>query len=191
MKIILICVCVFMSVSLQARIISDINIPETTSHSDQSTKLRLNGAGIRTKFIFDIYIGSLYLEKKCTTSKAVYQLPGEKRVSMYFLYNEVSRDKLVSGWIEGFKNNHSPAQFKQLEPTLTKFNSFFKTVKKNDVINFNFIPTTGTLVYINKNKVGTIEDDDFFNALLKVWLGDKPADTRLKNAMLGIDSEDN
>lgn len=189
MKKIIVYVCILISAPLQARIISDINIPEITSHSEQSTKLLLNGAGIRTKFIFDIYIGSLYLEKKCTTPLAAYQLHGEKKVSMHFLYNEVSRDKLISGWVDGFKNNHSQTEFDKLEPRLKQFNSFFNTVKKNDVIDFNFIPTTGTLVYINQKMVGEIKGDDFFTALLKVWLGDKPADAQLKNAMLGNDSE--
>ena len=88
-----------------AKTIANIDIPNIVSHSDQSTKLILNGAGIRTKFIFDIYIGSLYLEKKQKTASAVYSAHGEKRISMHFLYDEVSKEKLIDGWNVGFKNN--------------------------------------------------------------------------------------
>lgn len=185
LKPVLLISALLLSVSVHAITIKDVEIPDVVSHSDQSTKLYLNGAGIRSKFIFDIYIGSLYLEKKQKTPDEIYHLHGEKRVSMHFLYDEVSKDKLVSAWNDGFKNNHSDVEFKKLESRLKEFNKLFRTVKKGDVINLNFIPTTGTIVVINKETKGTIEGDDFFTALLKVWLGEKPADKDLKDAMLG------
>ena len=166
--------------------IANIDIPEVISHSDQSTKLVLNGAGIRSKFIFDIYIGALYLEKKVSTAEAVYNQTGEKRVSMHFLYREVSKDKLVDGWNEGFENNLSKKDYIAIKPRLVDFNNMFTTVKKGDVINIDFIPTTGTVVMINNKNMGTITGDDFYTALLKVWLGNDPADSNLKSAMLGI-----
>ena len=176
----------FLSFTIQAITISNVDIAETVSHSDQSTKLILNGAGIRSKFIFDIYIGSLYLEKKAHTPDDIYKLHGEKRVSMHFLYKEVEKEKLIAGWNEGFKNNHDSATFEKLKSRLSRFNNLFSTVKKGDVINLNFIPTTGTSVVINNKTIGLIEGDDFFTALLKVWLGDEPADSNLKEAMLGL-----
>ena len=170
-----------------AKTIANVDIPNNVSHTDQSTKLILNGAGIRTKFIFDIYIGSLYLEKITKTSKNVYAAHGEKRISMHFLYDEVSKEKLVDGWNDGFKNNLTTDELTKFKAKIEKFNSFFISVKKGDVINLNFIPTTGTEVTINKKSVGLVEGDMFFTALLKIWLGDAPADDDLKKAMLGAD----
>ena len=170
-----------------AKTIANVDIPDTVSHSDQSTKLILNGAGIRTKFIFDIYVGSLYLEKIQNTSEDVYAAHGEKRISMHFLYDEVSKEKLVDGWNDGFNNNLTADELTKFKAQITKFNSLFVTVKQGDVINLNFIPTTGTEVIINNKSVGSVEGDMFFTALLKIWLGDEPADSELKNAMLGSD----
>lgn len=180
-----------LSVFAQAREVAGLDIPEVVSHSDQSTKLVLNGAGVRSKFIFDIYIGALYLERKIKTPEQAYALSGEKRMSMHFLYKEVSKEKLIEGWNEGFKNNLNKTEFTDIQPRLTKFNNLFVTVKKNDVINLDLIPTTGTIVMINNKIMGTIEGDDFYTALLKVWLGDEPADSNLKQAMLGQKSESN
>lgn len=179
----------FLSFSLHAKTISNVEIADVVSHSDQSTKLILNGAGIRSKFIFDIYIGSLYLEKKAHTAKEVYKLHGEKRISMHFLYDEVSKDKLVNGWNEGFENNNSTEELIKLKDQITQFNNLFITVKKGDVINLNFIPTTGTSVIINNKNRGTVQGDEFFTALLKIWLGDEPADSDLKEAMLGNEND--
>jgi len=173
--------------SIYAQTVADIEIADTVSHSSQSTKLILNGAGIRTKFIFDVYIGSLYLEKKqnAKNAKSIYNAPGEKRISLHFLYDEISKEKLVAGWNDGFKNNLSTDELIKFKKEITQFNSLFVAVKKGDVINLNFIPTTGTSVVINENLKGTIEGDDFFTALLKLWLGHEPADSNLKKAMLG------
>lgn len=175
----------FFSFSLHAATVANINIADVVSHSDQSTKLVLNGAGIRSKFVFDIYVGSLYLEKKASTANAIYKLHGEKRIGMHFLYDEVSKEKLVSGWNDGFENNHSNDELEKLKLRITQFNDLFVTVKKGDVINLKYIPTTGTSVVINNKNMGLVKGDDFFVALLKIWLGDEPADEDLKEGMLG------
>jgi len=175
------------SISVHAQTVADIEIADTISHSSQSTKLVLNGAGIRTKFIFDIYIGSLYLEKKQqdANTEAIYKAPGEKRISMHFLYDEISKEKLVNGWNDGFENNLSDEELLKFKDQINQFNNLFVDVKKGDVINLNFIPTTGTYVVLNGRSKGPVKGDDFFIALLKIWLGDEPADSDLKEAMLG------
>ena len=184
-SILFLLISLLLPLSTQAKTIADINIPESVSHSEQSTKLILNGAGIRTKFIFDIYIGSLYLEKKQNTGKAIYSSPGEKRISMHFLYDEIKKEKLVSGWNEGFENNNTSETLENHKNQINQFNNFFDDIKKGDVVNINFIPTTGTRVIINNKSKGLIKGDDFFVILLKIWLGEEPADEDLKEAMLG------
>jgi hypothetical protein len=37
---------------------------------------------------------------------------------------------------------------------------------------------------------GNIQGADFYRALLQVWLGEEPADSDLKRAMLGSEEED-
>ncbi|WP_246540299.1 chalcone isomerase family protein [sulfur-oxidizing endosymbiont of Gigantopelta aegis] len=173
------------SLPVFSREISDVNIPETISSQASNTELKLNGAGIRSKFFFDIYIGSLYLETKVSTLEEIDKLTGEKSIRMHFLYSEVSKEKLNNGWLDGFENNLSKDTYEQLQPRIKLFNSFFTSVKKGDTINLNFIPNKGTQVVINEKLSGVVEGDDFFPALLKIWLGSEPADSDLKQAMLG------
>ena len=166
-----------------AQEIEGINIPDTVILTNNKS-LTLNGAGIRTKFFFNIYIGALYLEDKASGVEAVLNNAGAQRVSMYFLYDEVSKEKLVKGWNEGFENNNDAIQFDQLKSRLEKFNSFFSTSHKDDVVFLDYIPEVGTEVRINHELRGIISGRDFYVALLKVWLGEKPADDDLKEAML-------
>ena len=187
LKFIILLLSLTFSIPVQAKEVAGIDIAENISFSEQSTKLTLNGAGIRTKFIFDIYIGSLYLGKKSNNPKEIYTMHGEKRISMHFLYDEIEKAKLVSGWNAGFENNLSSNELTKFKQQIDQFNNLFVTVKKGDVIHLNFTPTTGTHVVINDKVMGLVEGDAFFTALLKIWLGEEPADSDLKEAMLGAE----
>lgn len=181
-------ICLLTTPYLQAKEISGVNITESAVLADK--KLILNGAGIRDKFVFDIYIGALYLPQKASTAKAVLNMKGPKRILMHFLYDEVKKDSLTSAWTDGFENNLSTEEFKAVKPRLIKFNQLFQTVRKGNEIQLDYEPNKGTHVIINKNKLGTIPGSDFHKALLLVWLGEDPADEELKTGMLGQQVED-
>lgn len=151
-----------------------------------SNQLKLNGAGIRSKFFFKIYIGALYVSQPVlSTTEQVLADPKAKRMLMHFLYDEVSKEKLNAGWQDGFEYNLDEKDFATLKARLETFKSYFQTVKKGDVIFLDYIPGHGTKVTINAEEKGSITGNDFHQALMKVWLGEEPADWGLKDALLG------
>lgn len=173
------------SLSSHAREVAGVNLAEEIILPD-STKLKINGAGIRTKFIFNIYVSALYVSQPTLTSpEKVISDTGAKRMLMHFLYDEVSKEKLNGGWDDGFKNNLDEASFSKLEQRLETFKSFFTTVKKGDVIYLDYLPGQGTKVSINAVEKGVITGQDFHQALMRVWLGEEPADWNLKASLLG------
>ena len=172
------------SATAQAIEVEGIQVANKTSVGGQT--LVLNGAGIRTKFFFDIYIGALYLPSKTQSAQDAIRSKANKRVWMYFLYDEVSKNKLTHGWTKGFEKN-SKANFEQLQARLNQFNSFFHDMKKGDSVAYDFNTDGTTTVIFNDKPVGSIAGEDFQQALLAVWLGKKPADGDLKEAMLGED----
>jgi len=173
-----------------AREIAGVDMPETVQQSSGATPLLLNGAGIRRKLFFKIYVAGLYLPSRQTSTRAVLDLPGPKRVRMHFLYKEVEKDKLVTGWQEGFENNLDSASLAQLAPRLAKFNQLFRSMRRDDVIDLDYQPNEGTRVIVNGELQGNIDGADFYNALLQVWLGEQPADADLKTALLKGTAED-
>ena len=170
---------------LYAKDVAGINIAETQTLSGSSQKLILNGAGIRKKFFVKVYIGSLYLLKPAHNLQAVLKQKGLAAVHMYFLHSKVSKEKLINGWNDGFSSNTSASAMASLKPRIEKFNGLFRTVKKGEVIRLDYIPGKGTHVLIQGEKMGVINGLDFWQALLKIWLGSKPVDSKLKKAMLG------
>jgi len=94
---------------------------------------------------------------------------------------------MVNGWNEGFENNLSEADFKQLKPRIDQFNNLFETLHENDVVTMDFIPAKGTVVSIRGVEKGVIPGADFYQALLKVWLGDEPPGESFKQQLLGLE----
>lgn len=179
----LLAACLLFASTSRAVEIEGVNIPESVNVDGKS--LPLNGAGVRTKFFFDIYIGALFLPTKVTTYPEVLDMPGSKQVSMTFLYDEVAREKLTAAWDEGFENNLSEAQLAALKDRIDEFNGMFVSAHEGDVYTFKFHADGSTSIVFNGNEVGRITGADFQKALLSVWLGDIPADSGLKEGMLG------
>ena len=167
--------------------IGGVDIAETITPQGSESELVLNGAGIRKKFFMDIYVGALYLPARNTDAGAIISDTGAASVDMHIVYKEIDRQKLTDGWEDGFRANLAPDQLAALRPELDSFNALFTAVRKGDVIRIAYRPGTGTGVSINNELRGTVEGNDFFRALLKVWLGDRPVSKSLKQGMLGID----
>lgn len=178
------------SLSVHARKLDNVEFPDTVTLEGTRTTLQLNGMGYRTKFIFKIYVGGLYTEKKVTTADQVLALKGPKRVIMHMVYDEVSGEKMAHAWQEGFEDNNSKVQMKSYASRLSTFKSYFDDMKAGDVTLLDYVPGKGTIVTLRGEQKGTIEGEDFYAALLKVWLGGEPADEDLKEAMLGHDQAD-
>lgn len=170
---------------VDAREIAGVNVLETLQN-DIGKVLHLNGAGVRSKFFFDIYIAELYMENSADNLEGILAAEGQKRMIMHFLYSEVGKEKLIDGWNEGFEGNSSSTELAAIQERIAKFNSLFVDVKKNDVIILDFNPAIGgTMVTIAGDQKGSVEGKDFNDALLKIWLGKNPVTSGLKKDLLG------
>ena len=59
-------------------------------------------------------------------------------------------------------------------------------LKEGEVIHMDWVPGTGLVATRGGQPVGTpIDEPAFYNAVLRIWLGDKPADDALKPLLLG------
>ena len=166
-----------------ATTIAGVEIADHYRAGDES--LALNGAGVRSKFFFKIYVGVLYTGKPGRDAAALIAAAGPQSMQMIMLYKEVEAKKITHGWREGFRTNTSDAEFRQLEPRLQQFNDLFPDLHAGDRVHMDYTPDRGTTLRINGKELGTIPGRDFFSALLKVWIGDHPADDSLKAGLLG------
>lgn len=180
---ILVCVLFMLLGTVSAKDIAGVTFPDTIKVDD--TDLVLNGLGLRKKVIIKVYAAGLYLPKKNKDAASVIKADEAMAFRMHFIYNGVSKEKLIEAWNEGFANalskNTTP-----LQNEINTFNSYFTTeAKKNDVYEIVYIPEKGVTVTIKGKAMGTIEGLAFKQALFAIWLGEIPADSGLKEGLLG------
>jgi len=166
--------------------IAGIKLDETIQLAN--TELKLNGAGIRYKAIFKVYVAGLYLRDKKTTTHDVVTAEGPRRVTIVML-RDLSSEDFSRGFMQGIQKNTEKADKAKLTSQFLRFGELFASVpelKKGDVMTNDWIPGVGTVVALNGKKMGDPYPDIlFYNTLLRIWLGDSPVDSGLKKAMLG------
>ncbi|MFN9804985.1 MAG: chalcone isomerase family protein [Betaproteobacteria bacterium] len=152
------------------------------------TALQLNGAGIRTRAVFKVYAAGLYVPQKANSAAALLAQKGPRRVAIGMLRN-VDADSFAGALNDGLKANLTEQQLAGFKGQVDALNANLKAVgeaKKGDLIHFEFTPEAGTRVLVNGQPRGTaIPGDDFFAAVLRIWIGDKPVDGALKKALVG------
>jgi hypothetical protein len=181
--VLFVCCILLCAVSVEARDIAGVSVPETMP-GDKGAVLTLNGAGIRSKLFFKIYIAQLYLEKPANEAAEVLAADGQKKMIMHFLYEKVSKEQLVEAWNEGFNGNLDEHEKVALAPRINQFNEMFATVGKGDTILLAYVPESGTKVVVAGKEKGIVPGKDFSDALLSIWLGEKPITPDLKKALL-------
>lgn len=150
--------------------------------------LQLNGAGLRTRAFFKVYVAALYVPAKSPDAAALLAQKGPRRLVITMLRN-VDAESFAGALNEGLRNNHTEAQLAGWKTQVDGLNASLKAVgeaRKGDVIVIEHGADGATQVRVNGQPRGAaLAGEDFFAALLRIWLGDKPADAGLKKGLLG------
>ncbi len=153
-----------------------------------NSDLALNGAGLRKRAFFQVYAIGLYLAEKKTAAADAIAATGPKRVAIHMLRN-VDAGQFTDALVDGMKDNHSEADMKALEARLKQLSAIMaqmKEAKEGMRIALNWLPAAGTQLTVDGKATGVpIAGEDFYRALLRIWLGDNPVQADLKKALLG------
>ena len=149
--------------------------------------LTLNGAGLRKRAFFKVYAMGLYVPQKSSNAAALLEQPGPKRVAIHML-RDVSADAFNEALADGIRANHSDADVKALEPRIKELGAIITQVgeaKKGMAIHLDWTGSETQVLIQGKPTGKPIAGQDFYRALLRVWLGDKPVQDDLKKSLLG------
>jgi hypothetical protein len=154
----------------------------------RGAKLELNGAGVRYKAVFKVYAAGLYLTKKASTAEEVMVATGPKRMSITML-REIDSAELGKLFTRGVEDNSPRGEMSKLIPGLMRMSQIFSDQKKllpGENFLIEWVPGTGTVITVKGKVQGEpFKEPEFFNALMRIWLGPNPADWKLKDALLG------
>lgn len=171
------------SVTAQAKTISGIEVPDTLTTQQQ--ELTLNGAGVRSKFFMDLYVGSLFTSLPATEAAPLIGGEQASAIRLNITSSMITKEKLADALNEGF-DNATGGNTASIDASIAKFVelTFADEVTEGDQFTLMSVPGEGIYSYKNGELRVLVEDDAFRQALLAVWLGDKPTDKSLKKAML-------
>jgi hypothetical protein len=177
------------AVSLPAHASVDVNGYKFEDTAKVGGKdLKLNGAGMRTKLIIKVYAAGLYLPEKKTAVADVLKTEGPRRVTLQ-MARDISSEDFGKAFMDGLNDNVDKADKQKIVGQIGKFGEIFATIdslKKGDSLHIDWIPGSGTQIELNGKKlIENVPDITFYNAILRIWLGDKPVDKSLKPALLG------
>jgi len=164
--------------------VGEVTLPNTVNFGGES--LQLNGAGIRKKaMVLKLYSGGLYLNSKSSSASSIINADETMAIKLVITSSFVSSDAMSEAVEEGFEastgGNTAP-----LASEIKKFMGFFSDeIVEKDVFDITYQKGKGVVAYKNGKELGIISGMKFKKALFGIWLGDDPADSKLKKAMLG------
>ncbi len=162
--------------------IADVDVKEQITAFEQT--LVLNGAGVRSKFFMDLYVGSLYLSSPLTDTIQILEA-NQACIRLNITSSMITSDKMQDAIIDGFESA-TQGKSQEIAQEINQFMSLFnEEIKEGDQFTFYTSKQFGVKAFKNETQLAQISGETFRRALLNIWLGEDPAQQSLKEEMLG------
>lgn len=154
-------------------------------------QLQLNGAGVSKRLMFKVYAMGLYLPDRRRHASEVLAADGPRRMTILPL-------RAISGedFFEAVMSDLSPERFgapEVLQHLVQLAEAIARQpggLRKGDVLNLDWVPDVGAVVSLNRRPLAApVRNVAVYQALLAVWLGEKPTDPALKAQLLGTSAQ--
>lgn len=146
----------------------------------------LNGLALEQQFNKDRYIAAVYSENLTGDSSALLDNRTPRRLEVRVVADRLSARRFRNQWMEGIAiNNPGDLLTEQANNMVTFANLFRGHFYKGDRLDVAFAADTGTTsVALNGVPLGQIEDREFFNTLLRAWVGPVPPSSDFREGLL-------
>lgn len=160
-------------------------IPATSDHAE----LKLNGAAMRILYgVVDTYIGKLYVENPTTDADALIASEEYKRMVYKIVLKRVSGRRIAKAMYDALQLNVSQEEAIRLEKRLQLLVTMFdSSLKKGEESYLEWVPSQGSRIVLNGVVKGIIPGKDFYDAILRIWIGDNPVGSTFKRQVLGLE----
>lgn len=175
-----------LAVGVQAAELEGVQLEESAQVDGQA--LELNGIALRTRYFFKVYVAGLYLPQKVSNAQTAIEGPGPKRIVLVML-RDASADQFCESIDVGLAANHTDAELEKLQPQIDELFAKIRAIgeaKRGMRIVLDYSPSAeSTTLYTDGAGQGApIRGPEFFRALLRIWLGERPAEEGLKRLLL-------
>ncbi|WOT03581.1 chalcone isomerase family protein [Shewanella youngdeokensis] len=162
--------------------VSGVEVPEQVTLNNSA--MVLNGAGVRSKFFIDLYVGSLFTTTTSTDAQQIINSESPTAIRLNITSDMITSEKMIDALDEGFERATNGKTEAIDDSIKSLIHSFSAPIKDGDQFTLMSVPGEGVISYKNGKQLAVISGDDFRKAVLSVWLGKKPTDKGLKKSML-------
>lgn len=159
-------------------------IPKSVVNEETGSILKLRGIALGKYYAHDNFVAALYTQATVATPQDVLSDTGPKRMWIVYL-RPVENHQLY--WRNAIKINNAPQIYEQEQ---LKINQFLKMINSRlqagDTLLIEFVPNVGTKVVIKGSFKGIIKGNEFFNLVLKTWLGRFPPSEKFRYDLFNL-----
>ena len=162
-----------LSAPAAALTVEGVDVPDTYSAMD--TELTLNGAGTRSKWFMDLYVGGLYVPETIDDGEAVINADEPQAITLHIISGMITSERMTEATLEGFEAS-TDGDMASIQEDVDQFMAVFQEeITEGDVFDLVYLPGEGVRVLKNGEQKDTVGDLAFKKALFGIWLSDKPA----------------
>nr|WP_010132678.1 TonB family protein [Microbulbifer agarilyticus] len=152
----------------------------------------LNGLALEQQFNKDRYFVAVYSDQLADNASALLDSNVSRSLQIRVIADRLSARRLRNQWMESIAiNNPSDTLTGQANNMVTFANLFKGRLMSGDHLSIDYAPDTGTTsVSLNDIMLGMIEDREFFNTLLRAWIGPVPPSTEFRDSLMAAGDVD-
>ena len=153
--------------------------------------LELNGMALRTRLYAKVYVAGIYLPQKTSSAQAAIEGPGAKRIVLVMM-RDATADQFCQSIEGGMERNNSAEELERVRPQTEALFARIRAIgeaRAGTRIVLDYSPSSGsTSLLVDGARQGAgLPGEEFFRALLRVWLGERPSQVDVKRALLGVE----
>ncbi len=157
-------------------------------------ELNLNGLAVHTQLRNDVYMGAVYAEVDSSHEQMLLHSDQNKRMELRVLAKRWSARGYAEHWNQALIINNSEQDLAKFAREIRQFSSAIRgKLIPGDNITIDYSVNQHTRLYVNGVQLMSVNNDplEFFQLLLRCWIGPRPPSSEFKHDILNLPSDDN
>ncbi len=151
----------------------------------------LNGIAPFQQLGKDRFVAALYSDSLTDNANEILDTTQQRSMELRITADELSPRRLNRLWIEGMAINNPPHLLTKEADNMVSFTQLIKDkLHRGDSLRLDYRVGAGTEVKVNSVSVGNLPGDQFFDLLLRTWIGSIPLSSTFKNQLLASGNVD-
>lgn len=144
----------------------------------------MNGMSTHSELGKEQFIAALFTETLTDSSRDVLLADENKRIQVRVTADRLSSRRFKRMWIEGMAINASPAELEKQAQNMADFSNMLKIkMLQGDIFTIDRGSDTVKII-LNGIQLGEIESTQFFDLLLRAWIGPVPLSSEFRSNLV-------